>query len=92
MLCLTHYVFFMLCLFHFCPSIDEKKGPFLAAMAIKAGILKLAYHSIAIVAAKALSKCDTKIPRKIIYKKTDENDKFFDFILIIIFYKLIPVS
>lgn len=31
-------------------------GPFLAAMAIKAGILKLAYHSIAIVAAKALSK------------------------------------
>lgn len=29
-------------------------GPFLAAMAIKAGILKLAYHSIAIVAAKAL--------------------------------------
>lgn len=32
-------------------------GPFLAAMAIKAGILKLAYHSIAIVAAKALSKC-----------------------------------
>lgn len=33
-------------------------GPFLAAMAIKAGILKLAYHSIAIVAAKALSKCD----------------------------------
>lgn len=33
-------------------------GPFLAAMAIKAGILKLAYHSIAIVAAKALSKYD----------------------------------
>lgn len=31
-------------------------GPFLAAMAIKAGVLKLAYHSIAIVAAKALSK------------------------------------
>lgn len=31
-------------------------GPFLAAMAIKAGILKLAYHSIAIVAAKALSE------------------------------------
>lgn len=31
-------------------------GPFLAALAIKAGILKLAYHSIAIVAAKALSK------------------------------------
>lgn len=31
-------------------------GPFIAAMAIKAGILKLAYHSIAIVAAKALSK------------------------------------
>lgn len=30
-------------------------------MAIKAGILKLAYHSIAIVAAKALSKCDTKL-------------------------------
>lgn len=31
-------------------------GPLLAAMAIKAGVLKLAYHSIAIVAAKALSK------------------------------------
>lgn len=31
-------------------------GPFLAAIAIKAGILKLVYHSIAIVAAKALSK------------------------------------
>lgn len=31
-------------------------GPFLAAMAIKAGILKMAYHSIAIVAGKALSK------------------------------------
>lgn len=31
-------------------------GPFLAAMAIKAGILKIAYHSIAIVAGKALSE------------------------------------
>lgn len=31
-------------------------GPFLAAMAIKAAALKLAYHSIAIVAAKALGK------------------------------------
>lgn len=29
-------------------------GPFLAAMALKAGILKMAYHSIAIVAGKAL--------------------------------------
>lgn len=36
-------------------------GPFLAAMAIKAGILKLAYHSIAIVAAKALSKYSSSI-------------------------------
>lgn len=36
-------------------------GPFLAAMAIKAGVLKLAYHSIAIVAAKALSKYSVEI-------------------------------
>lgn len=39
-------------------------GPFLAAMAIKAGILKLAYHSIAIVAAKALSKCEHQVKHK----------------------------
>lgn len=39
-------------------------GPFLAAMAIKAGILKLAYHSIAIVAAKALSKFENKVKDK----------------------------
>lgn len=44
-------------------DVDEARGkrkkylgPFLAAIAIKAGILKLVYHSIAIVAAKALSK------------------------------------
>lgn len=29
-------------------------GPFIAAMALKAGILKMAYHSIAIIAGKAL--------------------------------------